>query len=72
MLMVLHDLNLASLYADRIALLVDGQLRAVGSPAQVLTEATLAQVYQVPVQVVPHPEYGSPLVLPDGRKAAGL
>jgi len=71
-LMVLHDLNLASLYADRIALLVDGQLRAVGSPAQVLTEATLAQVYQVPVQVVPHPEYGSPLVLPDGRKAAGL
>jgi len=71
-LMVLHDLNLASIYADRIALMVDGRLRTIGSPTQVLTEANLIQVYQVPVQVMSHPEYGSPLVLPDGRKAAGL
>jgi len=65
-LMVLHDLNLAGLYADRVALLVDGQLQAVGSPAEVLTEAQLSRVYQMPVRVIPHPEYGSPLVLPDG------
>ncbi|MCC6955542.1 MAG: heme ABC transporter ATP-binding protein [Anaerolineales bacterium] len=71
-LMVLHDLNLASIYADLIALLVDGKLKALGRPAQVLTEANLTQVYHVPVHIIPHPEYGSPLVLPDGRKAAGL
>lgn len=71
-LMVLHDLNLASIYADRIALLVGGKLMALGKPAQVLTEANLTQVYQVPVHIIPHPEYGSPLVLPDGRKAAGI
>lgn len=71
-LMVLHDLNLASIYADRVALLVDGRLRALGSPEQVLTEENLAQVYRVPVHVIPHPEYGSPLILPDGRRAAGL
>jgi iron complex transport system ATP-binding protein len=66
-LMVLHDLNLAGLYADRVALLVDGQLHALGSPETVLTAENLSAVYHVPVNVVPHPEYGTPLVLPDGR-----
>lgn len=67
-LMVLHDLNLASLYADRVSLLVDGEMQATGTPGEVLTEATLSRVYNVPVHVIPHPEYGTPLVLPDGRK----
>ena len=69
-LMVLHDLNLAGLYADRVALLVAGRLQAIGSAAEVLTEARLSQVYQMPVRVIPHPEYGTPLVLPDGREDA--
>ncbi len=66
-LMVLHDLNLAAMYADRIALLVEGRIEAVGTPAQVLTEATLTRVYEIPIRVIPHPDYGSPLVLPDGH-----
>jgi iron complex transport system ATP-binding protein len=66
-LMVLHDLNLASIYADRVALLVNGRLEALGSPHSVLTERNLAEVYRVPVHVIPHPEYGNPLILPDGR-----
>lgn len=66
-LMVLHDLNLAGLYAQRVALLVDGKLRAMGTPADVLTEAQLSDVYQMPVRVIPHPEYRTPLVLPNGR-----
>lgn len=66
-LMVLHDLNLASLYADRVSLLVDGKIEATGTPDGVLTEATLTRVYHVPVHVIPHPEYGNPLILPDGR-----
>ena len=66
-LLVLHDLNLASLYADRVALLKDGQIFAIGSPAGVLTSANLHEVYQVPVHVIPHPDYGTPLILPDGR-----
>ncbi len=70
-LMVLHDLNLAGMYADRVALLVDGGVQAVGSPAEVLSAANLSRVYQIPVRVIRHPEYGSPLVLPDkpGRSA---
>jgi len=69
-LMVLHDLNLAGLYAQRVALLVAGRLEAVGSAAEVLTERRLSQVYGMPVRVIPHPEYGTPLVLPDGRGGA--
>jgi iron complex transport system ATP-binding protein len=71
-LMVLHDLNMASIYSDRIALLVDGELKALGKPDDVLTEENLTQVYQVPVHVVPHPSYGSPLILPDGRLGGRL
>ena len=65
-LMVLHDLNLASLYADRVALLVNGRIHTAGTPAEVLTGANLSAVYHVPVQVIPHPAYGTPLILPDG------
>jgi iron complex transport system ATP-binding protein len=66
-LMALHDLNLAAIYADRLALLVEGRLRLVGEPEDVLTPQTLAEAYQVPVRVIPHPEYGTPLILPDGH-----
>lgn len=69
-LMVLHDLNLASLYADRLALLVQGRLQAQGKASEVLTEQHLRDVYRVPVHIIPHPDYGTPLILPDGRNAA--
>jgi iron complex transport system ATP-binding protein len=65
-LMVLHDLNLASLFADRLALLVSGRLRALGLPAEVLTPENLAETYHIPVQVLRHPEHGTPLVVPGG------
>ena len=70
-LMVLHDLNLAGLYADRVALLSNGGVYAIGQPAEVLTSQNLSSVYRVPVDVIPHPEYGTPLVLPDGRISNG-
>jgi iron complex transport system ATP-binding protein len=66
-LMVLHDLNLASLYADRVALMDAGRILAIGPPGQVLTAENLSSVYHVPVNVIPHPDYGTPLVLPDGH-----
>jgi len=60
----LHDLNLAALYADRLALLCDGRLLAVGPAAEVLTPARLSHVYGVEIVVAPHPLYGTPLVVP--------
>ena len=60
----LHDLNQAAFCADRIALVSDGTLFALGSPSEVLTPERLAQVYEVAVVVVPHPVYGTPMVVP--------
>lgn len=67
-LMVLHDLNLVALYADRVALLVDGELRALGTPVEVITPTRLMEAYQVPLQVISHPENGTPLIIPDEKK----
>jgi iron complex transport system ATP-binding protein len=60
---VLHDLNLAAQYADRVALLSNAALRAVGSPEEVLTPHHLSEVYGLVINVVAHPINGSPLVL---------
>jgi len=63
-LVALHDLNLAARYADRLALLVGGEIKAVGSPRQVLTAESISAAYHLPVEVVPHPLADVPLVLP--------
>jgi iron complex transport system ATP-binding protein len=65
-LMALHDLNLAAIYAHRVALLVDGRLQAVGTPSEVLTSERLSEAYRLQLHVIPHPDFGVPLVLPDG------
>jgi iron complex transport system ATP-binding protein len=48
----MHDLTLAGQYANRLALLVDGRLVAVGSAAEILTEPVIAEHYQARVKVV--------------------
>ena len=65
-MVVLHDMNLAGLYCDRVALVVNGRLQAIGTPQEVLTSQNLSATFQVPIEVIPHPAYGTPLVLPDG------
>jgi iron complex transport system ATP-binding protein len=59
---VLHDLSLASAYGDRLALISGGRLDAVGSPAEVLTEERVERVYGLPVQL--HLVNGRPVVVP--------
>ncbi len=61
----LHDLNLAARYADRIALLVNGQIKAIGAPKQVLRADVIGEAYRWPVQVIDHPFLDAPLILPD-------
>ncbi len=67
-LVALHDLNLAAHYADRIALMVAGEIKAIGKPKEVLLPELIAEAYCLPVQVVPHPFMDIPLVLPDSEK----
>ena len=59
---VLHDLNLAALYADRILLLHQGRLVADGTPAEVLQAETLTRWYQADLGVMAHPESATPQV----------
>lgn len=66
-LMVLHDLNHVSMFADRVGLLVDGGLKAIGSPREVLSQDLLQEIYQVSLRVISHPESGVPLVYLDGK-----
>jgi len=67
-LVALHDLNLAAHYADRIALMVAGNIKAMGKPKEVLQPELIAEAYCLPVQVVKHPFLDIPLVLPGSGK----
>ncbi|MBD3674380.1 MAG: ABC transporter ATP-binding protein [Planctomycetaceae bacterium] len=60
----LHDLNLAALFGDEIALLGDESLIAVGPPADVLTEDLIQHAFGIPVSILKHPVYGTPLIAP--------
>ena len=62
-IMALHDLNLAAAYCDRILLLHRGRLVAAGTPAEVLVPETIAQVYGVDADIVPHPRGGHPVIV---------
>ena len=63
-LTVLHDLNLAAQYADRVLVLKDGQALAEGTPLSVLTPDIIQQTFDLPVMVQPHPCYNCPLIIP--------
>ncbi|MEV4645264.1 ABC transporter ATP-binding protein [Saccharopolyspora sp. NPDC049357] len=69
--MVLHDLNLAARYADRLVAMKDGAVVASGEPDQVLTEELLADVFDLRARVIPDPVAGTPMVVPIGGRRTG-
>ncbi|MDE4274893.1 heme ABC transporter ATP-binding protein [Phaeobacter gallaeciensis] len=66
---VMHDLNLTAMFADHVVLMQAGRIAATGSPAEVLTDQALAEVYGCPVPVNTIPPGGMPFLLPQARKA---
>jgi iron complex transport system ATP-binding protein len=62
-LATMHDLNLAALYFDRLILLDGGRVAANGSPAEVLREESIRQVFQADVQVQEHPTHHTPQIV---------
>ncbi|MBP1685445.1 MAG: ABC-type cobalamin/Fe3+-siderophore transport system, ATPase component [Deltaproteobacteria bacterium] len=64
---VLHDLNLAALYCDRVALLKAGRLVRLGPPAEVISYATVRDVYETEVYVDTNDITGAVNVLPLSR-----
>ena len=59
---VLHDLNLAAAYCDRIVLLGQGRIRALGAPADILTPDAIREVFGVEAATAPHPDDGRPVI----------
>lgn len=62
---ILHDLNLAAGYADRIAVLEGGRLKAQGSSCEVLEPGLINEVFSLPVTVIRHPEKQNQVLIID-------
>lgn len=65
--LVLHDLNHAARYSHHLIAMSAGRLVACGSPAEVITEALVEEVFGLRCRVLTDPVSGTPMVLPIGR-----
>lgn len=66
-LSVMHDLNLASLYADQIIVLGNNCIQHVDSPESVFREDILERTYRTPVHVSSHPSFLKPMIFTEPR-----
>jgi len=60
---VLHDLNLAAMYCDRLMLMHGGRAVCLGSPREVLTAERIRDVYGADATIVAHPTNGAPQIM---------
>lgn len=65
--MVLHDMNLASRYSDNIVAVKDGEIYASGEPETVMTAELVEQVFGLDSQIIPCPMFGTPTCVPVGK-----
>jgi len=68
-LIVLHDLNLASEYADRALLMKKGRVHAAGLTHEVLTAPNIAEVFEVEVELLPRANGARPWIAPKPRRS---
>ncbi|MEP1215569.1 MAG: ABC transporter ATP-binding protein [Marinobacter sp.] len=71
LLVVLHDLNLAAAYADRLVMMKAGRILHDGTPEAVFTADNLKQVFDLDAQVIREPLAGRPVCVPVKRALAG-
>ncbi|QQC94014.1 ABC transporter ATP-binding protein [Streptomyces alfalfae] len=65
--MVLHDLNLATRYSDNLVVMRDGAILAQGHPRDVITAELLEEAFGLRARVVDDPVGDRPLIVPIGR-----
>lgn len=65
--MVLHDLNLATRYSDNLVVMREGSVLAQGHPRDVITAELLEEAFGLRARVIDDPVGGRPLVVPIGR-----
>jgi iron complex transport system ATP-binding protein len=69
---VLHDLQLAAQFTDRVLALRHGRLEFDGPTGRVFTPPALERVFGVPMTVFPHPETGEPIALPSHSATSAI
>ena len=69
-IMVLHDLNLAARYSDELVAMRSGTVKRAGSSHDVITDATLREVFDLEASIVADPVSGMPSIMPIGRHHA--
>ncbi|SIN88065.1 heme ABC transporter ATP-binding protein [Salinivibrio sp. ES.052] len=62
-IVILHDLNLASRYADQLYFLKQGEIVLSGTPWQCFDSDQVVDIYHYPLTVIPHPEHACPLIV---------
>jgi iron complex transport system ATP-binding protein len=62
--LVLHDLNLAARYADKLVFVNAGAVAASGTPEELMTEALIESVFGVQSMVITDPVHQRPLCIP--------
>ncbi len=60
---VLHDLNLAAQFADKILLMKSGQVSAYGTPQEVFTAKNISSAYNFPCTICEHPITNNPMII---------
>lgn len=60
---VLHDLNLAAQYADKILLMKSGKVAAYGTPEEVFTAENISEAYNFPCTICDHPITSNPMII---------
>ena len=61
---VTHDLTLASFYCNRLLMMKDGRLYEEGAPAQIFKHEKIKEIYGEGIEIIPHPVSGQPIILP--------
>ncbi|RZJ43238.1 MAG: heme ABC transporter ATP-binding protein [Chryseobacterium sp.] len=62
-IVVLHDLNLAAQFADKILLMKSGKISAYGTPEEVFTSENITKAYNFPCTICPHPVNSNPMII---------
>jgi iron complex transport system ATP-binding protein len=68
MVAVLHDLNQACRYATHLIVMRDGAIVAEGDPGRIITTELVRQVFDLRCEIIPDPQTGTPMIVPEARR----
>ncbi|MFG6196546.1 ABC transporter ATP-binding protein [Nonomuraea sp. JJY05] len=68
MVAVLHDLNQACRYATHLIVMRAGEVVAQGDPTEIVTPELVHRVFDLRCEIIPDPQSGTPLIVPESRR----